>query len=166
MVDLTCAPACTQNTPLSLPVGPPAASSSLGADCTTPLFVTLCNTSEFDKSILCDPVTGATVILVTTYSTAGVPSSVAYNADGSSYIGAISALVSCGGNTLESDALQMCDAGVSFVRWVVKDAGVPTGVVFDTTISGTPYVTTGIVSVGACDACPAIPPVGVVSSWG
>jgi hypothetical protein len=130
------------------------------------MFVTLCNPAEFDRSVLCDPVTGATVILVTSYTEAGVPTSVAYNANGTPYVGAITSLVSCNGKELESDALEMCDAGISFFRWVVKENGQPTGTVFDTTLTGAPYTTTGAVTIGKCDDCPIIAPVGVVPNWG
>lgn len=38
--------------------------------------------TEFDTVTLCDPVTGASILVVTTYSDAGVPTATAYNIDG------------------------------------------------------------------------------------
>lgn len=107
--------------------------------------------AEFDTSILCDPGTGDPVIVVTTYSGAGVPSSNAYNIDGTPYAGSIAALVICSGATIESDPREMCDSGVTtFIRWFVLDNGEPTGATFDTNVDGSPYTPTGTVTLGRC----------------
>lgn len=108
---------------------------------------------EFDTLALCDPATLLPVFIVTRYSPLGVPTSAAFNPDGTPYPGPINGLVSCDTIDLESDALEMCDGGAtSFVRWVVKRNGVPTGVSFDTTLGLAPYVPTGVVTVGRCAA--------------
>jgi hypothetical protein len=49
----------------------------------------------------------------------------------------------------------MCDGGTTpFIRWVVKKNGAPTGVSFDTNLSGAPYTPVGPATFGAC-AVPA-----------
>jgi hypothetical protein len=113
-------------------------------------MVQLCNPSEFDKAILCDPVTGERVIVVTSYSNTGVPTSTAYTMAGAPYGGAIAALVQCDDADEESDALEFCDNGVTFLRWYVKRNGQPTGATFDTTLAGAPYIVVGTPTMGAC----------------
>lgn len=156
MTDANCLPLCAPNTAGSIPDGQPSVKSR-GDDCLLPLHVKICNPSEFDKVILCDPVNGNRIIVVSSYSNAGVPTSVAYNLDGSVYAGAITALVACS-SSLESDDVVMCDAGTginpvatTFLRWVIKDRGEPTGDVFDTTLAGVPYAPVGAVSIGQCN---------------
>lgn len=48
----------------------------------------------------------------------------------------------------------MCHAGVTFIRHFVKSEGEPTGVKFDTTLAGVPYVVTdeSLVQTGECEA--------------
>lgn len=120
--------------------------------------VRICNAQEFDKSILCDPTDGRRIVLVTTYSATGVPTSVAYELSGAVYPNPITGLVQCADADTESDAVEMCDGGnVTFIRWVVKRNGQPTGVVFDTTIAGVPYAPAGVVTVGSCQANAPVP---------
>jgi hypothetical protein len=122
---------------------------------------------EADKFIKCDPATGETKVIVVTYSATFVPTSVAYNLDGSPYAGSIAALIECPDVELESDYEEFCDGGVDFMRWYVKQNGTPTGQYFDTTIIGLPYTATPAAVVGACsDICTPIAPVGLINTWG
>lgn len=54
-------------------------------------------------------------------------------------------LTECDSNTLESDKIVLCDDNGEFYRWIVKDNGEPTGVSYDTDLSGAPYVPVGAV---------------------
>ena len=54
-------------------------------------------------------------------------------------------LTECDSNTLESDKIVLCDDNGEFYRWIVKDNGEPTGVSYDTTISGVLYTPVGAV---------------------
>lgn len=128
--------------------------------------VQICNRNEFDHTILCDPVTGDNVIVVTLYDPeTGIPTSSAYLMDSTPYAGPIAALVACPDSDLESDALEMCDVGTTFWRWIVKQDGEPTGTFFDTDLAGAPYTPVGPVIPGAC-GCIAGAPVGILSTWG
>lgn len=106
---------------------------------------------ERDSFVLCDPTSGARVVVVTTYDVStGIPTSVGYNLNGTPYAGPLTALIACGTNE-ESDAVQMCDGGnTPFIRWVIKKNGAPTGAFFDTHLNGATYVPAGIVTIGAC----------------
>lgn len=104
---------------------------------------------EFDTFTLCDPNDGRPIIVVVSYSTVGVPTATAYEATGVPYAGVITSLVSCS-TSLESDAELMCDDAGSFIRWYVKNNGQPTGVTFDTDLTGAPYVPSGPVTLGPC----------------
>ena len=177
MAGTVCTPACAPNTAASLPsatpeqIPPPAPlATANGIDCNGVAFsvtaqgvaqsvphptavqlVKLCNPNDYETNVLCDAATGARILVVTGISSAGVPTSTAYNLDGTVYAGALSALVSCGGSGEESDPVEMCDNGVtSFIRWVVKKDGAPTGASFNTHLDGTPYVPTGPVTFGNC----------------
>jgi hypothetical protein len=167
MADVICTPVCDPNSPVDLPSNnapssPQALqpSTAAGQNCTNPLFVKLCGDREFDTNTLCDPATGLPVLVITAYSDTGVPTSTAYNADGTLHTAnAISALVACGSSS-ESDPIEMCDGGTTpFIRWVVKKNGAPTGVSFDTNLSGAPYVIAGAVSKGACGTVNVVAPV-------
>lgn len=86
---------------------------------------------------------------------------------GEPYTGDGTELVTCIGPQLESDPVDMCDNGVTFIRWVVKKDGVPTGVKYDTDLAGAVYAVTseaGVVA-GKCEASCAKAPLGVVASW-
>lgn len=174
----TCLPACSPNAAGDLPLLPPAGpggpapiATVTGVDCNgAPVVVTgsgvvqsvphptsvqlvkLCNPGEFDHNILCDPATGERVIVVTSYSVAGVPTVAAYTMGGLPYPGVITALADCGGSGEESDPVEMCDNGAtSFIRWVVKKDGSPTGVTFDTRLDGSAYIPVGAVTFGNCE---------------
>lgn len=120
----------------------------------TVLYTRPCpDVKEFDNSILCDKDTGAKVVVVTGYDANGVPASTAYNLDGTPYAGALTDLESCAGSGEESDPETMCDNGTTvFVRWYVKKDGEPTGVFFDTDMTGAPYVPVGPIALGDCGA--------------
>ena len=135
---------------------------------------------EFDTVVLCDPVTFLPIFVVITY-TLGVPSAIAYNSNGTVYAGAINSLVQCPDATITSDPEQMCDGGTTnFLRHYVTNNGVPTGVFFDTTLTGVAYIPVGVVTFGGCTsdraytprlsgdlAAPAfaLVPLGVLRSW-
>jgi len=106
---------------------------------------------EFDHVILCDPVTGDKVTLVIAYDAGtGVPHPVAYNMDGTPWGGLIPALVACPDSDAESDPVVMCDGTTTFIRWVVKKDGVPTGVFFDTDTAMVSYAPVGPAVPGQC----------------
>ncbi len=44
----------------------------------------------------------------------------------------------------------MCDSGTDFLRWYVLENGSPSGVYYDTDLTGASYTPTGSISVGAC----------------
>lgn len=69
------------------------------------------------------------------------PSVVRYNmADMSEWTGDPTTLTTCGTDgQVESDAVAMCDEGVEFLRWIVKEKGEPTGESYDTDLAGNPY---------------------------
>ena len=122
---------------------------------------------EADKFIKCDPVTGETKVIVVTYDANFVPISTAYNLDGTVYAGSLAALIECPDVELESDYEEFCDGGVDFMRWYIKQDGIPTGQYFDTTLLGLPYTASPAAVVGACsDICTPIAPVGLLNTWG
>jgi hypothetical protein len=105
---------------------------------------------EFEKAVLCDPDTGANVLVISTISTEGV-SVAAYNIDGSAYAGDIGALEACASDVTESDPVLMCDGGeTQFYRWFLAENGQPTGDSFDTDLAGAAYVPAGQVTPGDC----------------
>jgi len=106
--------------------------------------------AEYDHVWLCDPTTGDRINVVTTYSLTGIPSSVAYTVTGGTWSGSIASLVVCPDSDVESDFVLMCDGGTTFLRWVIKKDGVPTGVVFDTDLSSAPYTVVSAPTVGEC----------------
>lgn len=62
-------------------------------------------------------------------------------------------LSTCGSDLqLESDAVEMCDGTTTFLRWMVKEKGEPTGAFFDTDLSGAAYVPVGAPITGSCDS--------------
>ena len=120
--------------------------------CDNPIPVYFCDPSkEFDHQILCTP-DGTKVIVVTTYSSTGIPSSIAYNLDQSLYIGDINLLTNCDID-LESDPIIICIDGVSAIQWVVKKNGVPTGDVYYTDKFGLLIPAPAIFTFGECVLC-------------
>ncbi len=120
--------------------------------CNNPIPVYFCDPSkEFDHQILCAP-DGTKVIVVTTYSSTGVPSSIAYNLDQSLYTGDINLLTNCDID-LESDPIIICIDGVSAIQWVVKKNGVPTGDVYYTDKFGVIISAPAVFTFGECVLC-------------
>jgi hypothetical protein len=184
---IACAPACAPNLATAIPgKQPSSASSALAPALNIPVTTEQCggttaelahsvvkalipagtviytkkcpSDSEFDTVTLCTPGNNPLpIFLVMSYSSTGLPTSTAYNADGTIYVGSVSALVPCGANS-ESDPLEMCDNTTPFIRWVVKNNGAPTGTTFDTTLTGTPYTPSGIVLQGRCPLPEPSPP--------
>jgi hypothetical protein len=67
----------------------------------------------------------------------------------------------------ESDSIEMCDEGTTFLRWFVKENGVPTGQYVDTDMNGGQYEPTGTPTPGACAVvCNPATAQGVVNTWG
>ena len=100
MADNNCLPPCLPNMAVLLAtnsVTPNPTKVAIDSSCAAPVFVQLCNPSEYDSTILCDPVTGAKVIVTTNYTSAGVPTSTTYNLDGTLYLLPIANLISCAG---------------------------------------------------------------------
>lgn len=91
-------------------------------------------TTEFDHVLLCDPVSGNLVIAVTAYSGAGAPTTTYYNQDGTPYVGGTP--IRCADSVLESDIVEGCAAGVTYMQHVVKDNGQPNGQVYYTDVTG------------------------------
>ena len=127
--------------------------------------VTLCNSGGFDKTILCDKNTFNKVIVVTSYSELGVPTSIAYNIDGSLYTGDITTdLVTCDID-LESDEIIICIEGEAAVQWVVKKDGIPTGEVYYTDKTGQLITAPTDFTIGECPDCTNIQSQGTLVSW-
>lgn len=114
---------------------------------TTPIPVCIQNEKDFEQVYKCDPVTGNTILIrtvlnhdtnlfVTTYYDLVL---------GVDWVGNPADLTECTSNTLESDNIKLCDDNGEFYRWFVKDNGEPTGVSFDTDLSGAAYVPVGVV---------------------
>ena len=120
--------------------------------CNNPVPVYFCDPSkEFDDQILCAP-DGTKIIVVTTYSSTGVPSSIAYNLDQSLYTGDINLLTNCDID-LESDPIIICIDGVSAIQWIIKKNGVPTGDVYYTDKFGVIIPTPTLFTFGECVLC-------------
>ena len=114
---------------------------------TAPIPVCIQGEKDFEQVYKCDPVTGNTILIrtvlnhdtnlfVTTYYDLVL---------GVDWVGNPADLTECTSNTLESDNIKLCDDNGEFYRWFVKDNGEPTGVSFDTDLSGAAYVPVGVV---------------------
>lgn len=120
--------------------------------CNNPVPVYFCDPSkEFDHQILCTS-DGTKIIVVTTYSSTGVPSSIAYNLNQSLYTGDINLLTNCDID-LESDPIIICIDGVSAIQWIIKKNGVPTGDVYYTDKFGVLIPAPAIFTFGECVLC-------------
>lgn len=110
--------------------------------------------NEFDVFTMCTDlggVIGQPVIVVVSYGTTGIPTVTLYTIAGLPFPGTVADLYPCANSTqLESDAEQMCDDAGTFIRWYVKQNGVPTGATFDTDLTGAPYISSGPVNFGPC----------------
>jgi len=131
--------------------------------------VQLCdNAKDFEKVVLCDKVTEHKVAVITDFTNPAEPVVTYWDINlGAPWTGDPSDLETCADSDTESDAVEMCDQGTNFLRWVVKKNGEPTGIVFDTDIAGQPYtvVNEGSVQLGKCETSCAKAPQGVVTSW-
>jgi len=112
---------------------------------------------EFDHTIMCEVSsgvpTGVKVLVVVTYDQAGVPTTTYTNLlTGVAWAGnPETELAACDdGTDIELEKTAMCDSGTDFIRWYVIENGSPSGVYYDTDLTGAPYTITGVVSVGAC----------------
>lgn len=132
------------------------------------LTVRLCKDQQ-DREVVkrCDPDTGNTILIQ--YDVLTVPPTVLAATDlstGEEYTGDLASLVICPDDDTESDSVLMCDEGTEFLRWVVKKNGVPTGVSYDTTMTGIPYSASGNEKYGACvSGCPPVTYEGVQTTW-
>lgn len=92
------------------------------------------------------------VIVVTSIGSNGVPTNTYYDlVTGSIWTGNPSKNLGIMPDTdSESDYIEMCDNGITFLRWIVKENSEPTGVIFDTSLTGVVYVPTGTPTLGAC----------------
>lgn len=98
---------------------------------------------DFELSCGEDPATGHQI--QTAYRATPSGPEVLWRVDtvtGLPWTGDPATLESCGGTKLESDAIEMCDNGVEFIRWVVKKNGEPTGTTFDTDLAMQLYTVT------------------------
>ena len=119
--------------------------------------VQLCDTAkDYEKTILCDTVTGHKVSVITDFTDPLAPEVTYWDINlGAAWTGDVADLEACPDTDLESDAIEMCDEGVTFLRWIVKANGEPTGESFDTDLTGAPYEVAdeALVLVGVCVAC-------------
>lgn len=115
---------------------------------TKPLPVCIEGDKDFAEVYKCDSTTGNTILIRTvldqdtnTYTTSYFDLVL-----GAVWTGSPATdLVECSGTTLESDQTKLCDDNGEFLRWYVKDNGEPTGVSYDTDMSGAPYTVVGTV---------------------
>lgn len=112
--------------------------------------------ADYEKTVMCDPATGARVLVITDLSvpTAPVVSYWSLSA-GAPFTGVTTGLVQCSSAavSVESDQRPMCDNGQDFLRWYVKENGQPTGQFYDTLLDGSLYVA-GAPTPGACVITP------------
>ena len=148
-------PACPEPIPNNAPE--PCAESSIPADVfaicngNVVMRVVVCGEKDFDQSILCAP--DGTKVAVQTVWDHETNTNVTSYWDlvlGAVWVGDPATLTACPDVDTESDPQEMCDAGVSFIRWVVKSNGQPTGIFYDTDLNGAAYVPVGAVTFGAC----------------
>lgn len=132
--------------------------------------VQLCdNSKDIQRSILCDPATNHKVAVITDFTVPSSPVTTYWDIiAGESWSGDPLTLEECPDSDVESDSMDMCDDGTTFLRWIVKSNGQPTGEKFDTTLSGQPYTVSdeGSVTVGKCViGCPPVNYLGVATTW-
>lgn len=109
------------------------------------------NEPRFDPLLLCNPTDNSIVIGVFDEETTIL---VYQNPDGTPYTGPTP--VKCDDKELESDPIDYCANGVAYTKWVVKDNGEPTGVVFwtDETDAIVPAPTDAVK--GDCEVCECV----------
>lgn len=124
---------------------------------------------DWELVIRCDPATDEQIMFQWDVRTNPPTLVSATNlSTGNPFVGDADALVSCNGSKLESDSIEMCDAGTTFLRWIVKDSGKPTGAKFDTDLTGAVYTVTdesGVVSGKCVSGCPDVTYIGVQTDW-
>lgn len=160
-IQTDCNPACAPVSPAPLPSVSPGSTTVLGSSCANPLYVEVCPPLPIEYtrgvSVLCDPNTGQEVFVSVSWpETSGpgvAPSFDYYVAGGVAYTGNPAALVACPTVEVASSPEPMCDAGTTFWRWYVTKAGKPTGVFFDTSLAGAPYVPANAPTPGVCSPC-------------
>lgn len=119
--------------------------------------ITSSDVLEFDHTIMCEVSsgvpTGAKVLVVVTYDQSGVPTKTYTDlATGLAWTGdPATELAACDdGTDIELEKTQMCDDGTDFIRWYVLENRSPSGVYYDTDLTGASYTPTSSISVGAC----------------
>jgi hypothetical protein len=131
--------------------------------------VQLCdNSKDVQRHIMCDPATGHKVAIITDFTEPATPVTSYWDIIAAApWTGDPLTLEECPDTDIESDSIEMCDDGTTFLRWIIKSNGAPTGEKFDTTLSGQPYTVSdeGTVTVGKCVASCVKAPLGVVNSW-
>ena len=135
---------------------PPNFVSTTPVDCS--LYDNQITPDDHESHILCvrdaaGDATGVQVMAITTVDPiTKVPKVVRYNlADMSVWTGDLATLGICGTDQqVESDPAYFCDGTTTFIRWVVKEKGQPTGVVYDTDLAGAPYTPVGTPAPGSC----------------
>lgn len=113
---------------------------------------------DVEKVILCDNKgTGHKVAVISDLTNPLAPVVTTWDLHtGAPWQGDIADLETCADTDLESDPVEMCDAGTTFLRWIVKKNGQPTGEKYDTTLAGAPYTVTNeaALTAGQCQlAC-------------
>lgn len=114
--------------------------------------------TDHESHILCEvdangDATGVRVMTITTVDPiTKLPTVTRYDlATLAVWTGNANNLIVCGvDQQLESDAVAMCDNGVNFIRWTVKEKGQPTGTVYDTDLLGATYTVVGTPVIGTC----------------
>lgn len=115
-------------------------------------------------NVLCDPLTGAQVIVVVTFDpNTLLPTIAAYNLDGTAYVGVIASLVSCPGELLDiTEGLPWCDAGTTIVPYTVWDVTVSPPVLVSVIwadLTGLVVIPSGAQTPGACSVAVPTNPV-------
>lgn len=119
------------------------------------------NAKDYEKVVLCDATTNHKIAVITNFADPSAPDVSYWDLNtGAVWTGSVDDLETCPDSDTESDAELACDSGTEFLRWFVKKDGVPTGVVFDTDLSGLPYTVTdpAAVTLGKCVAATVCTP--------
>lgn len=118
--------------------------------------VQLCDSAkDYEKVILCDVTTGHKIAVITDFTDPTSPAVTYWDINASAaWTGSIDDLEACPDTDLESDPIEMCDGTSTFLRWIVKSNGEPTGEKFDTNLTGAPYtvVDEALATLGKCEA--------------
>lgn len=106
--------------------------------------------------ILCDPVTGERIVVVLTFDISGNPvfPALAYNLDGTAYVGSIDALVTCSTENFDiTEGSPWCDGATTIIPHTIWDVtnNPPTVVsMVWTDLAGAVVVPSGTQTPGAC----------------